>query len=173
MSSPLILLLTIDWVPGGDVRGPWPLRLPSSLYLPFPFIPLSLPLALSLSPFPPPALPLSPLPLSRPPSAFTFLGPLALVRLRKASSAQSPTTPQLKGDPQGKPCWQSFFSIAKCFAYHASLWCPRAAVGASAPALYTLRPGHHKQSPSLPRLSSKHFFASKKLFIGEYKLRHF
>ena len=49
MSSPSILLLTIDWVPGRDVRGPWPLQLPSSLYLPFLFIPLSLPPALSLA----------------------------------------------------------------------------------------------------------------------------
>ena len=50
MSGPSILLLTIDWVPGRDVRGPWPLQLPSSLYLPFLFIPSPFPL-LSLSPF--------------------------------------------------------------------------------------------------------------------------
>ena len=134
-----------------EVLGPSDSPLPSTC--PSPSSPSPFPL-LSLSPFPPPALPLPPLPLRPPPSPFTFLRPLALVRLHKASSAQSPPTPPVKGDPQGKPCWQSFFSIAKCFAYHASLWCPRAAVGASAPALYTLRPGHHKQSPSLPRLSS-------------------
>ena len=72
---PSIPLLTIDWVPGGDVRARWPLRLPSSLYLPLLFIPTFLPpaLSLALSPSHPPPSPLPPCP---PPSPFTSLGPL-------------------------------------------------------------------------------------------------